>query len=78
VRLGSGAEKELVHAITPLSPPFPRIRFDRLTHSEKRFLRAMAEMGPGAHRTGNIAQILGVKVMSLGPVRAKLIKKGMI
>jgi hypothetical protein len=38
----------------------------------------MAEPGPGPHRTGDIADTLGVKVTSLGPVRAKLIKKGMI
>ena len=38
----------------------------------------MAELGPGAQRTGDIADILNVKVTSLGPVRAKLIKKGMI
>lgn len=45
---------------------------------EKNFLRAMAELGPGAHRTGDIAAALGVKVSSIGPVRSKLIKKGMI
>jgi hypothetical protein len=64
--------------VSRLDENFFRVRFDRLTPSEKRFLRAMAEMGPGAHRTGDIAEILGVKVMSVGPVRAKLIKKGMI
>ena len=45
---------------------------------KKNFLRAMAELGQDAHRTGDIAEILGVKVTSLGPVRAKLINKGMI
>ena len=45
---------------------------------EKNFLRAVAQLGPGAHRTGTIADTLGVKVTSLGPVRAKLMKKGMI
>lgn len=64
--------------VSRLDENFFRVRFDRLTPSEKRFLRAMAAMGPGAHRTGDIAEILGVKVMSVGPVRAKLIKKGMI
>lgn len=64
--------------IPRLDRNFFRVRFDRLTPSEKRFLRAMAELGPGAHRTGDIAEVLGVKVMSVGPVRAKLIKKGMI
>lgn len=66
-------------AVIPrLDQNFFRVRFDRLTPHEKHFLRAMAQLGPGAHRTGDIAQILGMKVTSLGPVRAKLIKKGMI
>ena len=64
--------------IPRLDKNFFRVRFDRLTSSEKNFLRAMAELGPGAHRTGDIADALGVKVTSLGPVRAKLIRKGMI
>lgn len=64
--------------IPRLDQNFFRVRFDRLTPSEKNFLRAMAEIGPGAHRTGDIADALKVKVTSLGPVRAKLIKKGMI
>ena len=64
--------------IPRLDRNFFRVRFDRLTPSEKNFLRAMAELGPGAHRTGDIATTLGVKVTSLGPVRAKLIKRGMI
>jgi hypothetical protein len=38
----------------------------------------MAALGIGAHRTSAIADILGVRLASIGPVRAKLIKKGMI
>ncbi len=64
--------------IRRLDQNFFRVRFDRLTPSEKNFLRAMAALGPGAQRTGDIAGKLGVKVTSLGPVRSKLIKKGMI
>lgn len=64
--------------IQRLDENFFRVRFDRLTPSEKKFLRAMAELGPGAHRTGDITAQLGVQVSSIGPVRAKLIKKGMI
>lgn len=64
--------------IPRLDENFFRVRFNRLTPSEKNFLRAMAELGPGAHRTGDIAEMLKVKVTSLGPVRAKLINKGMI
>jgi hypothetical protein len=64
--------------IPRLDQNFFRVRYDRLTPSEKNFLRAMAELKPGAQRTGDIAEILKAKVTSLGPVRAKLIKKGMI
>lgn len=64
--------------ISRLDANFFRVRFDRLTPSEKYFLRAMAELGPNAHRSGDVANVLNTKVGSLGPVRAKLLKKGMI
>lgn len=64
--------------VSRLDENFFRVRFDRLTPSEKNFLRTMAELGSGAQRTGDIADKLGLKVTSLGPVRAKLISKGMI
>jgi hypothetical protein len=61
-----------------LDENFFRVRFDRLTPSERRFLRAMAGLGPGARRSSDIAEALGVKINSLGPTRANLIQKGMI
>lgn len=64
--------------IPRLDKNFFRARFDRLTPGEKTFLRAVAELGPGPYRTGDIANMLRVKITSLGPVRAKMIKKGMI
>lgn len=65
-------------AVASLDESFFRVRFDRLTPSEKRYLRAMAELGPGPHRSGDIADELGRKVTSLGPVRSKMIEKGMV
>ena len=64
--------------IQRLDQNFFRVRFDRLTPGEKRFLRAIAGFGSGAHRSGDIAEALRVKINNLGPTRAKLIKKGMI
>ena len=61
-----------------LDENFFRVRFDRLTPREKKYLRAMAELGPGPHRTGDVADKLGAKINTLGPVRASLIKKGMV
>jgi hypothetical protein len=57
---------------------FRRVRFDRLTPREKMFLRAMAELGAGPYRTGDVADKLKVKISTLGPLRAGLIKKGMV
>ncbi len=61
-----------------LDENFFRVRFNRLTPREKMYLRAMAELGAGPYRTADIAEFLGVKITTLGPVRASLIKKGMI
>lgn len=65
-------------AIVTLDEGFFRVRFDRLTPSEKKYMRAMAELGPGPHRSGDIAVELRRKVTSLGPTRNALIAKGMI
>ena len=65
-------------AIAALDESFFRVRFDRLTPKEKHYLRAMAELGPGPHRSGDIATLLRKPTNSLGPLRASLITKGMI
>jgi hypothetical protein len=61
-----------------LDENFFRVRFDRLTPRERQYLRAMAELGSGPYKTGDISGMLGAKITTLGPVRANLIKKGMI
>ncbi len=65
-------------AIAELDASFFRVRFDRLTPSEKKYLRAMAELGPGPHRSGDIAHLLAREVTNVAPTRSSLIKKGMI
>ena len=64
--------------IDTLDRDFFRVRFDRLTPKEKDYLRAMAVLGPGGHRSGDIAAALGVRVESVAPRRSGLIAKGMI
>lgn len=61
-----------------LDKNFFRVRFDRLNSGEKDFLRAMAEIGPGPHRMGDVANRMNIPVKSLSPRRSKLIQKGMI
>lgn len=64
--------------VAALDESFFRVRFDRLTPKEKRYLRAMAELGRGPHRSGDIATCYPAKVTSLAPTRSSLIAKGMI
>jgi hypothetical protein len=61
-----------------LDETFFRVRVDRTTRAERRYMRAMAELGSGPYRSGEIADVLGVKVTSVGPTRANLISKGFI
>ena len=66
------------HVIAALDASFFLVRFDRLTPAEKRYLRAMAELGTGPYRSGEIARELGTLVTSVAPLRGQLINKGMI
>ena len=65
-------------AIAALDASFFLVRFDRLTPAEKRYLRAMSELGTGPYRSGEIARELGTLVTSAAPLRGQLINKGMI
>ena len=65
-------------ALAELDGSFFRVRFDRLAPAEKNYLRAMADLSIGPHRSGDVAEKLGRKVNSLGPTRSTLIAKGMV
>jgi len=65
-------------AIAALDESFFRVRFDRCTPAERRYMRALADLGEGPKRSGDVADRLGVKVTSIGPTRSKLIAKGMV
>lgn len=71
-------EKATIEAMAALDESFFRVRFDRLTPLEKKYLRAMAELGPGPHRSGDIAREMARPVSSLAPTRNQIIAKGMI
>ena len=76
----TGDDVRRVHplVVDHLDKNFFLVRFDRLTPKEKVYLRAMAELGPGPHRSGDVAAALGVRVESVAPRRSGLIAKGMI
>lgn len=64
--------------IQRLDENFFRVRLDRLTPGEKRFLRAMAELKMESVKSKDIAALLNTTVTACSPIRSKLLKKGMI
>ncbi|MBU6166449.1 MAG: ATP-binding protein [Alphaproteobacteria bacterium] len=83
VAAGDGITAADVARATPISiaaldQSFFQVRFDRCTPTEKIYMRALAELGPGAHRSGDIAEKLKLSTTSAAPTRSALIKKGMI
>lgn len=64
--------------IAHLNANFFRVRFDRLTALQQKYLRAMAELGADPYKTGDIATTLGVETAAVAPVRQQLITKGMV
>ncbi len=75
---GEDARLASERALKALDKGFFRVRLDRLTPRERDYVRAMAELGPGPHRSGEIAAELRLKVSAAAPLRDKLIKKGMV
>ena len=71
-------ERATQASINRLDEGFFRVRFDRLTPREKDYMRAMALLGPGPHRSGEIADKLTASVRTVAPARSSLINKGMI
>ena len=72
------AQRATAEALAELDASFFRVRFNRLTPAQKRYLRAMATLGRGPHRSGDIAHIMDRKVTTVAPIRNSLIAKGMI
>lgn len=65
-------------AFRRLDEGFFRVRFARLTPKEREYVIAMASLGKGPYRSSDVADVLGERVQSLGPRRAKIINKGVI
>jgi hypothetical protein len=54
------------------------MRIQRATNAERRYMRAMAELGPGPYRSGDVARNVGRPTTALSPVRQSLLEKGLI
>jgi len=65
-------------ALEELDHQFFRVRFDRVTPAEREYMRALAELGEGIHRSAEVAELIGKTTYQLGPVRDALVRKGMV
>jgi len=57
---------------------FFRVRIERTSELEQRYLRAMAESGPQPQRAKDVAGLLDRTSEQLAPIRARLIEKGLL
>jgi hypothetical protein len=61
-----------------LDESFFRVRAERTTELELRYLYAMAELGPQPHRASEVARRIKRTVEQAGPIRSRLIDKGLL
>ena len=61
-----------------LDSSFFRVRAERTTELELRYMRAMAELGPEPQQAKDVAELLGRSSEQLGPTRSRLIDKGLL
>jgi hypothetical protein len=61
-----------------LDGSFFRVRVERTSELELRYMRAMAELGPEPQRAGDVADLIGRTSEQLGPTRSRLIEKGLL
>ncbi len=61
-----------------LDESFFRVRAERATELELRYLYAMAELGPKPQRASEVARRIDRTVEQAGPIRSRLIDKGLL
>ncbi len=55
-----------------------QVRVQRATDTERQYMRAMAELGPGPYRSGNVALKVGKSTTALSQTRQRLLDKGLV
>jgi hypothetical protein len=61
-----------------LDESFFRVRAERTTELELRYMRAMAELGPDPQQAKDVADLLGKTSQQMAPTRSRLIDKGLL
>lgn len=71
-------ERAMPAAQAALDKSIYEVRMQRATEGERRYMRAMAELGDGPYRSGQVAEKAGQSVTQASPTRQQLMTKGLI
>jgi AAA ATPase domain len=71
-------ERAVPVAQAALDKSIYEVRMQRATEGERRYMRAMAELGAGPYRSGQVAEKVGQSVTQASPTRQQLMTKGLI
>jgi AAA+ ATPase superfamily predicted ATPase len=71
-------ERAAPHAEQSLDRGVYEVRIQRATQKERRYLRAMAELGSGPYKVGEVARTMDSTTTALSTIRQKLLDRGLI
>jgi hypothetical protein len=71
-------EKAVPAAQAALDRTIYEVRIQRATVHERKYMRAMAELGDGPFRSGSVARKLGQRAAAVSQIRQRLMNKGLI
>jgi hypothetical protein len=74
----SDIEAAIPAAQLALDASIYEVRIQRATDQERRYMRAMAELGSGPYGSGDVATKLGRKTSALSMIRQRLLDKGLV
>ncbi len=57
---------------------FFHVRYDRLTDTQQHYVQSMAKLGPQPVKSAEVAANRGIPPSKAAPIRAQIVKKGMI
>lgn len=77
IRVGT-IEAAVPAAQAALDKSIYEVRVQRATVQERRYMRAMAELGHGPYRSGAVAAAMGRKTAAVSVIRQRLLDKGLI
>ncbi len=74
---GADVDAAIPVGVDELDSGFFRVRIDRTTDAERTYLVAMASLGDGPYASGQVAARMGKDTPGVGPLRDRLIRKGL-